>query len=145
MNNKGLYIKAMVLLTVFSMNTVMSFACSLSSFVHSFHHSVSSSKQAGLHHHAHETADHHHGEEKMPVKGDECCSADLVKVEKADKSPGRSIQLPLPPLQGVFIGHEDYTFYNHMAFGKDIFADAWRWRPPATIQDLRIVIQSFQI
>ncbi len=145
MNNKGLYIKAMVLLAVFSMNTVMSFACSLSSFVHSFHHSVSSSKQAGLHHHAHEAADHHHGEEKVPMKGDECCSADLVKVEKADKSPGRSIQLPLPLWSNALAPQHSYTLYKPVTIPGALFADAWRWRPPMTIQDLRIVIQSFQI
>lgn len=157
---KGTFYKALVLLTVFSLNTVVSFACSLSSLFHNLHHHNSSAKIERHHGHRHDHAKGHthgkahvHPHDKAPEERqdhhsngakDDCCSNSVVVMQQADKSVSRSIEVP-----NVFFVASVLTPLYHLSFSEAIpkkaFKHNLRWRHPTTIQDLRIVIQSFQI
>ena len=149
------YFKAMILIIVFSLNTVVSFACSFSSMFHGFHHHNSSSTashQEDNHHthhdtaHSHETSgDHHHKNDQTAGDSkDDCCSASVVQIEKSDKSVSNHIQTPNPIFTTAFIATYT-TLLNLLGHQKTLVPTYVRWRVPATIQDIRIVIQSFQI
>jgi hypothetical protein len=151
------YYKALVLLTIFSLNTVVSFACSFSSFFHSFHHETPLASVASKPSHDHNHNDHHHhkhhhdGPEKDQESthgsgtSDDCCSQYLLEVDKSEKSVSRSIDAPNTVMLSSFA-----WLYSSLSsiYGREertLYPDHIRWRLPATIQDLRIVIQSFQI
>jgi hypothetical protein len=146
---KRTYYKAWLLLIVFSLNTVVSFACSFSSLFHGFHHHNSSVTLAHQHkdgtQHEHKHAGHHH-DEKDSTKDDkkDCCSQSVVAVEKVEKAMSRSIEAPNTVFLTAFIASYTYLF-NLVAVPKAVTPHYERWRVPTTIQDLRIVIQSFQI
>ncbi len=143
MYKKGTYYKSLFLLMVFSLNMVVSMACSLSSYVHSLHHE---SPLTNSHHqHEHSKKPHHLHDEKTGLPKDDCCSGSVVLVQQMDKSVARSIEAPgilstLVLLPG-FVSITDLT----LAEEKTQTPPFDRWRPPATIEDLRIMIQSFQI
>lgn len=152
---KQIYYKAGVLLVVFSLHTAVSFACSFSSLFHQFHHNspvVSKHKEHAHSHssshghqapgHTHE-GEHHHTGSSQPPKED-CCSASIIEVEKMDKAVSRNIELPLVisfPLLFPFIAS---SLFDYKATQR-LFSPYGRWRHPLTIQNLRIIIQSFQI
>jgi hypothetical protein len=152
MPQKGNHIKALFLLVVFSLNTLVSFACSLGGFFHSFHHSASSSAVEGQHgHHPHKEGHQHHGnashyDSKPSEKpDDDCCSKNLVTIEKVEKAISRTIQAPEATFLASFLTAFSSLFALLPAEESLPSPDSVRWRIPATIQDLRIVIQSFQI
>jgi len=154
---KGTYYKALLLVTVFSMNTVISFACSFSDLFHGFHHQkttqVLEHKHAGSQHHAEDKAhkhnhdaasngDHYSGTSKESK--DDCCSGSVVEIQKVEKAVSRSIEAP----QAIFITSfftAYVSLFSLQTVEKILFPPNSRWRVNATIQNLRIVIQSFQI
>ena len=163
-HTKRTYIKSLLLLIVFSLNTIVSFACSFGGAFHDFHHQKISSSTSNKHeeghkhsHNSHEhdhtdsgNHEHHKGSEhkhdSSPVNNPEnnCCSDSVVELQKVDKLVSSNIQAPDAVFVTSFIG----AYFDIISFSvreNRFFRDNIRWRPPATIQDLRIVIQSFQI
>ncbi len=155
---KRTYYKALVLLIVFSLNTVVSFACSFSNLFHGFHHHKSSAttvehKHSGNHHDSHvQKNKHDHGiqsehkhESGSPNNSkDDCCSKSVIKIEKVEKAISRTIEVP----HTIFVASLFATYvklFSLQDLKKTFFPDYIRWQHTATIQDLRIVIQSFQI
>ncbi len=140
----GTYIKAVLLLLVFSLNTLVGSACSLSKVFHQSHHHQSSAMHShgeGVkHEHDHSGSHHDAGEE-----GEDCCSRSSVAFNHLDKSVAQNFATPVL----TFPVHPFTEFYNTFLLLRrqdDGTAITYtRWRPPATIQDLRIVMQSFQI
>ncbi|RYZ24232.1 MAG: hypothetical protein EOO16_01450 [Chitinophagaceae bacterium] len=163
------YWKAFFLLLVFSLNTIVSFACSLGGVFHQFHHQsvISIHEHKGGHGHDHDRSmghtlrhrhsgneghkhlhaikhDHRHISTNGQQSGDDCCSGSIVKLEKADKATTSVNKIPVPALEKVFLG--TLTFYfAQVQVPRTTLSRFYRWRPPGTIQDLRIAIQSFQI
>jgi hypothetical protein len=146
---KRTYFKALLLVIVFSLNTVISFACSFSSLFHGVHHHNSSvaapDKHNGsvAHTHNHEAQPHKKTDSKEEQKGD-CCSTSIVEVEKTDKSVSRTIEAPDTLFLAAFIATYS-SLLDYFTVERTVKPHWDRWRPPATIQDIRIVIQSFQI
>ena len=150
------YYKAIFLLIVFSMNSVVSFACSFSNLFHSFHHhktiAVAEHKHADKHHHnKNESAkhqhnnvtDHLHDNNSQKPEDDNCCSNKVVEIEKVEKAVSRTIAAPeVIFLTSLFVSYTELYLSRQ---DTDILQNHTRWRNPATIPDLRIVIQSFQI
>lgn len=146
---KRTYYKALLLLILFSMNTLVSFACSFSDLVHSLHHHNSSATlqhehaNGEKHVHAHDGNHHDHAAKEEPPQQD-CCSGS-VAVQLVEKSVSRSIDAPRVFFVNAFLlaytATVDGLFVPEQSFAPDYV----RWRLPATIPDLRIVIQSFQI
>ena len=160
---KRTYYKALVLMVVFSLNTVVSFACSLSDLFHNFHHHHSAAKiedhhgghnhsHGKMHHHSHEKAgSHDHGnnplekpDQNTTHSKDDCCSNSVVQMQQVEKAISRIIDAPTVD----FVESLSASYY-HLSFNtpqqETKIPGNIRWRYPTTIQDLRIVIQSFQI
>ncbi len=149
----GTYYKALLLLTVFSLNTMVSFACSFSDLFHAQHHAAAAEKLPAASHHAEgsqqhthpasgATTDHH---STGATKGaDDCCSSFVVTAEQHDKSVAPTITAPQSVWTELSLV---YDYILSLPFTSTLSTNRnWvRWQPPDTIPDLRIVIQSFQI
>ena len=148
----SIFFKALFLLIVFSLNTVVSFACSTSDLFHNSHHSKIQRSTTQTHQHEDKSHGHHkHGrhsheqENNQPNNDDDnCCSSYIITLAKIEKSIARIIEFPAPVITPFFAEFTALLLAN-LWKEKTFFPDYIRWRPPATIQDLRIVIQSFQI
>lgn len=126
---------------------------------HSFHHTHTSTGKASHRHenghgqkHDHKKSDQHkhgdnahHDEQNSENSADDCCSKNVVEVEKVEKSVSRTIDAPDVTFLTSFILSYSSLFSVFPSQDKSQAPDDVRWRFPATIQNLRIVIQSFQI
>lgn len=155
-NKESIKLKAAFLLTVFALNMVVAFACSMGldmgfnkkhhhdenevqvSSKHSHHHS-----QGTAHRHEHNAgiASHHHQEETSDKDG--CCNDKAIKFQQVDKSLNRAanpiIKAPVfIAFMSAFIGLEIKNDSLNLVH-KSIIP---QYYPPP---DIRIVIQSFQI
>lgn len=150
---KGTYYKAFILLVIFSMNIMVSFACSLGGLFHEFHHKSSSTSIPAHSQTHHPDKEHQHGNShssenangsKAPESGNNCCSNSVLELQKIAKIVSRSVDAP----DNIFISGFT-TYYSHLVIVhpqlNEPVPDEVRWRVPATIHDLRIVMQSFQI
>lgn len=146
-------IKAAFLLFVFALNTVVSFACSTSGVLHKLHHKADAESTAHQHKsnshkhqhsHSHKQDGKHNHSDKDQKGKDDCCSNNVVSLQKADKSVSRSIEAPNVSFVSAFL-LSYFSLPNSLVQENTFFPDDIRRRLPTTIQDLRIVIQSFQI
>jgi len=154
---------AAFLLTVFSLNTVVGFACSVGIDMgfNSKHHHYEDATEAVVHihydgkkhihyekkenhnpgkSHHHEQANNHH---KSGNKKDNCCNDQILQFEQLDKSVPHSLNIIHPISLTAFFD----AFYNVILPSSDIVKDIKQfvrsYHPP--ISDIRIAIQSFQI
>ena len=145
---KSIQFKAAFLLIVFSLNTVIGFACTvgLDMGFNSHHHEESAIEVSENHHqdksHHHDEADVHHHQTNNDK--DNCCNNEVMKFQQVDKAVASSITLIIP----VFFTSLLASFYNIdiLSFSSKISVIKYiarRYRPP--IPDIRIAIQSFQI
>lgn len=147
MKTGATYFKAVLLIIVFSMNSVISNACSLSNYIHKAHHHAGKSEHHhsdGTNEHGHDGDHEHHGSEEDDPAHD-CCSAYAATLNQRDKALSRNIETAAFCCATHALYSHPITFNLPSAptnIGVSHFA---RWRYPETIQDLRIEIQSFQI
>ncbi|WP_342331621.1 hypothetical protein [Pedobacter sp. FW305-3-2-15-E-R2A2] len=148
--NSGISRKAVFLLIVFLLNTVVGFACCVGlgmGAVKAHHHEVKESKAA---HHHHQGEDDHHA-----VKGDhdhsskktteDCCTDQVQKIEKTDKLS--------PPVLEFSTYQPFYTLiYPNYVLLEASVSSLYTLRPKyfvrddhPPIPDIRIALQSFQI
>lgn len=156
-NNKSIKFKAAILLTVFALNTIVAFACSLGlemgfnqknhhdeneeqvSSKHSDHHSKSILEE----HHEHNAGIAHHDEKKGTTDNNGCCNDQAIKIQQVDKSlrQGADTVIKAPvfvAFLSAFLGLEIESS-NLYILHKSIVP---QYYPPP---DIRIAIQSFQI
>jgi hypothetical protein len=153
---KSIQLKSAFLLTVFSLNTIIGFACAvgLDMGFNSHHHrqeaveaAVHVHSDGKEHHHNHKAKEHHdesvrdnqHANDK-----DNCCNGGVIKFQQVDKNVAASFGLINP----VFLNALLTSFYNIdiLSSNNRILAIKYfvrRHQPP--IPDIRIAIQSFQI
>ena len=164
-------IRALILLAVFSLNTVVGFACSLGIDMgfNSTHHnneagaSIHIHKDGKPHTHSKQTV-HNHGKHKHTGKhhsgsrpnklspdkssvtksgNNNCCTDDVVQFEKIDKSVPNSAITAHP----LFVASFVYVFYDTILPNSDIVKNIRQfvrsYHPP--IPNIRIAIQSFKI
>lgn len=153
--NRSIQLKAAILLTVFALNTVIAFACSLGLNMgfNQKHHHDENKKQISSehsHHHTNETEEHHehntnvaHHSEKGTSDNDGCCNDKAIKIQQVDKSfsYGSTPVIKAPvfiAFLSAFLGLEITGSKLNVA-EKSIIPQFY---PPP---DIRIVIQSFQI
>lgn len=154
-------IKALFLLSIFSLNTVVGFACALGFDMgfNSNHHQDEGTPEAVVHihadgkkhihqeksshnhsksHHDGETDDHH----KSGKGKDNCCNDEVTQLAQVDKSVPQSLTIIHPIFLNAFFD----AFYS-VVFPSDIIKDIKQfvrsYHPPIT--NIRIAIQSFQI
>jgi ABC-type nickel/cobalt efflux system permease component RcnA len=148
MKGKRTYSKAILLLIVFSMNTVVSFACSFSTLFHQSHHN-NTNVQSDHHHNEPAQEDEHAEHQHDPKTTDkkdvhDCCSESVLAIEQMEKSVSKTIEAPDVLFLTVLLASYSSAFPLSTTL-KVVLPCHDRWRVPTTIQDLRIVIQSFQI
>ncbi len=150
--NISIKIKAALLLTVFSLNTVIGFACAMGVDMgfNSLHHDTEETTETTVHIHAdgnkhnhHDEVATHHNNSKEDSENDGCCNDGVVKFQSLDKNINTNaysvISIPV------------FTTILTNVFGLDMFAQeqfsnqkniAQFFYPPP---DIRILIKSFQI
>jgi hypothetical protein len=157
-------LKATFLLTVFALNTVVGFACSVGMDMgfNSSHHTNEEATEAVVHihkdgkkhiHHekkekqSHKKAHHHNqatNSKKLTGEEGNCCVDKVKEFQDVDKSVPNSLNIVHPAFLTAFVS----TFYNisllpYTNVVKDIKPFVRSYHPP--IPDIRIAIQSFQI
>ncbi len=163
-------LKAAFLMIVFSLNTVIGFACAVGIDMgfNKPHHYNEKTAQVSVHVHADgkkhihhkETenvnvkATHHHGTENANTKvnhhnskddKENCCNEEVTKFSQLDKSLPQSLKSAANPLFFIALVssfyNSDILFYSQITPHIKYFVRSYH--PP--ISDIRIAIQSFQI
>jgi hypothetical protein len=145
----SIQLKAVFLLLVFSLNTIIGFACSvgLDMGFNSEHHNSEETAlvENGGHHHDMLHHDNDVYNHKSKQGKDNCCNDKVTKIAQLDKTVPQSYKASINP---VF-----FTAFASSFFNIDVFA-ALKATPNIkyfvrsyhpTIPDIRIAIQSFQI
>ena len=147
-SNKSIQYKALFLLIVFSLNTVIGFACAvgLDMGFNSHHHGESATEVSENHHHdkSHhqDKADIHHHQTNNDK--DNCCNDEVMKFQHVDKNIATSFSSINPLFCTLFV----VSFYNIDILASNNRLSDLKYffrshHPP--IPDIRIAIQSFQI
>jgi hypothetical protein len=156
--NKSIQLKAAFLLIVFSLNTIVGFACAVSidiEFNSSPHHDdevTETSMQVHLdekkHIHQNEATKHHdeagNDNHKSKDGEDSCCNDKVIQIAKLDKSVPQSLSVINPIIFLTIVS----AFYNsEILFSSQVTPSikyfVQNYHPP--IFDIRLAIQSFQI
>lgn len=145
----SIQIKAAFLLLVFSLNTIVGFACSMGmdmGFNSTHHHEEEAVVEKDAHHqgtsHHHDEADNKH---KSKDGKDNCCNDKVTKISQLDKAVPQSAN---PAVNPIFFTAFVSSFYNIdvLAVSKaTVNVKPFVRSSPPTISDIRIAIQSFQI
>lgn len=144
----SIQIKALLLLLVFGLNTIVGFACAMGVNM-GFNTNHHDELAAGIHvhkdgkKHHHKKKSHSHSQ-KQENKKDHCCNDSVTKVSQADKSVPRAITCIHP----VFFTAFTASYYNIAILYPSQVSGTTRYftrsyHPP--IPDIRIAIQSFQL
>ena len=159
MNNKiSIQIKAALLIVVFSLNTVIGFACAIGvdmGFNTSHHHDDEATNVTmhvhadGMKHEHHSKPGKHHDKAKDHHKTkdgkDNCCNDKVMKFNEVDKSASHSFNSVLNPIFSIIVLPSFYDiniFYqSYVDTGINYFVRSYH--PP--ISDIRLAIRSFQI
>lgn len=160
--NKSIRLKAAFLLMVFSLNTVVGFACSIGidmGFNTKHHHDEATTepavhvhadgkkhvhhKEVSGHHHQHkEVADNDH---KSKGEKDNCCNDGVMKITQLDKAVPQSVSIALHPI--FFTAFVSSFYYVDILYSSQVNTSIKHfvrsYHPP--ISDIRIAIQSFLI
>lgn len=157
-------LKAAFLLVVFSLNTIVGFACSLGLEMgyNSTHHGEDAATEAVVHIHKdrkkhihHEKKEshthdksHNHDEanntEKTRKDKDNCCTDEVMNFQQIDKSIPNSVNIIHPIFFTAFVAvYYNITLLPNTSVVRDIKPFVRNHHPP--IPDIRIAIQSFQI
>ena len=155
---KSIQLKAAFLITVFSLNTLVGFACAIGIDMgfNSTHHADEVTIEVSVHthadgkkhvHHNEKAKAHHDTESKQKSKSNDqgCCNDKVMKFNEADKSASQSLSAGINP---VFNTTFIVSFYNSKIFftsyqGSGNKYVLLNYHPP--IPDIRVAIQSFQI
>ena len=151
-------IKSAFLMTVFSMNTVLGFACSigLDMDYNNSHHSAETS-EAAVHVHA-DGKNHHHGNEpkkshhdepaanhhdkKDASKKDDCCSNEVMQFEQSDKNLAAKTGISMPVFVAILTIFFGIDNFKPVESSSPKYIASYFHPPPP---DIRVAIQSFQI
>ena len=144
------------MLTVFALNTVVAFACSvgLKMGYNKHHHQQNIEGPVNLHvqKHDHNTTSHKQNggvikddqKENTPAK-DDCCNKNATQIQRVDKylSQSSKIEISIPI---TLLAYRSIYIFRHIQFAdfsNDLYYFVRSDHPP--IKDIRIAIQSFQI
>jgi hypothetical protein len=155
----SILLNAAFLLIVFSVNTIIGFACAVGidmGFNATHHHDeegvevaqhVHSAGEKHMHHngtgkHHDEAVNHHH---KSKDGKDNCCNDKVIQFSQLDKSIPQSLRLTTAP--GLFTSFISSFYHSDAILTSPQFKSTRYFvrghHPP--IRDIRVAIQSFQI
>ena len=139
--------KAFFLLFVFSLSTIIGFACAagVDMGFNKHHHeennfAISSINKEEEHHH--QQTGHHHGD-KIPSEKGGCCTNSVIEFQKLDKNTSLSSLVFFTPVFVACIYHYNrinITGIEAIASQRPVIR---HYYPPP--RDIRVSIQSFQI
>ena len=139
--------KAFFLLFVFSLSTIIGFACAagVDMGFNKHHHeennfAISSINKEEEHHH--QQTSHHHGD-KIPSEKGGCCTNSVIEFQKLDKNTSLSSLVFFTPVFVACIYHYNrinITGIEAIASQRPVIR---HYYPPP--RDIRVSIQSFQI
>lgn len=152
----NIQIKAAILLIVFSLNTIIGFACALGLDMgfNSHHHHDDEATNVAVHTHA--DRKHHHATAKVDEQEatknlhkttddkDNCCNGNVTKIAQQDKAISQSVSIDNP----VFFTALISSFYNNDVLHSHEADSHIKYfvrshHPP--IPDICLAVQSFQI
>ena len=148
----SIQLKAALLLIVFSMNTIIGFACAMGVDMgfNTHHHDEEETTEITAHvyadgkKHKHEEATkHHHDSNKASEKGG-CCKDGVIKFQNLDKSLAQNTTVVINTSAFVAILSSFFNidiFQQPQVYNQKNIAQFFHPPPP----DIRILIQSFQI
>lgn len=133
---------------VFSLSTVLGFACSLGLNMgyNKHHHEQEAISSPSTQHHGHHKAgkEHHHATSSNSNSKDDCCSNGVTSFNLLDKSISQQITIVHPVFATAFLAAYAYIdLFQPQYASKNIRAFSQSYHPP--ISDIRIAIQSFLI
>ena len=148
-------LKAFFLLVVFSINTVLGFACSIGVDLgyNKLHHHTEKQRHSHAVEHQHETEGHHHGHDSndneamdhdSPAKAHDCCKDVVLKFNLSDKSVSSSVKIHAPAMVALNIVA---LYFISALHAEDILSNHYYVRSdhPPIARDIRIAIHSFQV
>lgn len=146
--NRTMQFKALLLLIVFSLNTIMSFACSLGldMWYNSNHHKEIKKAESTRHCCAKETAaTDSKDEQNVPGEKDDCCTNSVISFQLMAQSVSQlTIDFSLP----FSNTHHEFMELIYLT-DQSIISSAMKWAVFRTQQqpppDIRVSIRSFQI
>jgi len=152
--------KALILLLVFSLNTVVGFACAVGMDMgfNTQHHentdAITHQHEEGTppHHHDKTSGSHHHSDadnhHQQPIdksdSKDNCCNDSVLQFAKLDKTVTNAVKVNFNNTLFVALIHVFYLsdILSSSQVAKHLPAVRWCFPPPP---DIRVSIQSFQI
>jgi hypothetical protein len=146
--NRTIRIKAVFLLVVFALNTMVGFACAVGMEFNSKHHSHHEEGTSQTVHHHHEGVKHHHHDEAAgrsdSKEEDNCCNKNVIQFSQLDKLLAHAINAGIEaPVTLVFL----HAFYSSYLSPFAETAKQYRVVRPCfpNSPDIRVSIRSFQI
>ncbi len=151
-------IKSAFLLTVFSLNTLMGFACAmgLDMGYNKSHHTEEATEvlvhvhaDGKKHHHENEPKKSHHDEpitnhhdKKDASKKDDCCTGDVLQFNQLDKSLAAKVGIDIPVFVAIVTVYFGINIFETVQLPAQKYT-APHFHPPPP--DICIAIQRFQI
>lgn len=140
---KLIQFKAGFLLTVFSLNTIIGFACSVGLDMDFNLHHHNDEEATDIVSHVHSDGKEHTHHEKKNNK-DNCCNDKVTKIAQQEKAIPQSINISVPVFITAFISSfYDVNLLPANKVDSNIKYFVRSHHPP--IPDVRVAIQSFQI
>ena len=143
-------LKATLLLIVFSMNTVVGFACAMGVDMgyNNSHHEAEATEVA-VHVHADGKKHHHdkkpvanHHDKKDASKKDDCCTNEVMQFQQLDKSLAAKVGIDIPVFVAISTAYFGINIFETVKLPAQKYT-ARHFHPPPP--DIRIAIQRFQI
>ena len=148
--NTSIQLKAALLLIVFSLNTVLGFACvmGLNMGYNNSHHEAEATEVAvhvhadgKKHHHDKKPVTNHHGK-KEASKKDDCCTGEVLQFNKLDKSLAAKVGVDIPVFVAILTVYFGINIFETVQLPVQKYT-ARHFHPPPP--DICIAIQRFQI
>ena len=151
--NISIKLKAVLLLIVFSMNTVIGFACAMGvdmGFNTTHHHNEEATEttvhihaDGEKHHHPAKENKHHHDSKENSEKGG-CCNDGVIKFQALDKNLTQTTNtgINIPVFAATLAGLFGIDISSLTPAPQEKYIDQFFHPPPP---DIRILIRSFQI
>lgn len=139
------------MLLVFSMNTLLGFACALGLKMgyNNHHHEEAKATATCQHQQLNHNKPFGHSQQvtnsnQHPKTKDDCCSHSVTSFNLLDKAPAHTSSIVHPVFATAFaLSYYTRSVLPKLSIPKNIRAFAQTYHPP--IPDIRVAIQSFQI
>ena len=144
-------LKAVLLLLVFSLNTVVGFACAMGVDMgfNTSHHHAEEAITTPVHVHANGTKHHHHNKSnprhdnsKEDAEKGGCCNDKVIKFQDLDKNIAQNAIITAPEFVAILSNFFGIDIFKPSLVSSQKYIVRFFHPPPP---DIRVLIRSFQI